>query len=153
MDPICYSSSTNNNDNNESNPIDNLTLTNSLFEVYSMNQTFLSSLTFRLGIRYLYCHTSQICEHYLYFSDLRLYHTVTDSSNTYPKLNYMTKFTRKKCDICLLWSGQYIVYGDRLAITNPILYCQHCYHMLHYSINDELLYDDFVVFPYLHDMK
>ena len=135
-------------------PTQNPSLSNSLYEVFSMNKTLLSTLKFRLGMRYLFSHVKQICEHFLYFSDLRLYHTITDETkNKYPKLMYMTKFTRKKCDICLLWSGQYLVYGDRLTVTNPTLFCEHCYHMLHYKTNDELLYDDFVVFPYLHDMK
>jgi hypothetical protein len=136
--------------------------------IKSMNSTTLSSLRVRLGLRYLYCHMKQICEHFLYFSDLRLFNTTTDyqvststsrrvqSQNiyeTYPRLTYMAKFPRKKCEICLLWSAQYLVYGDRLAANNPTLFCQHCHHMLHYSNEGELLYDDFSVFPYLHDMK
>ena len=28
---------------------------------------------------------------------------------------------------------------------------RHCYHMLHYSAEGHLLYDDFQVFPYIHD--
>ena len=140
----------------------------SLPPIRSMNSTTLSSLKVRLGLRYLYCHMKQICEHFLYFSDLRLFNTTTDyqvsTSNlrhahsrniyeTYPRLTYMAKFPRKKCEICLLWSAQYLVYGDRLAANNPTLFCQHCHHMLHYSNEGELLYDDFSVFPYLHDMK
>lgn len=139
--------------------------------VRSMNETTLSNLKIRLGLRYYYCHLRQICEHYLYFSDIRLFNTTTDYqvipstdpssrrvqhlslSDTYPRLTYMAKFTRKKCDVCLLWSAQYIVYGDRLTINNPTLFCQHCYHMLHYTHEGELLYDDYSVFPYLHDMK
>jgi hypothetical protein len=137
--------------------------------IRSMNTTTLSTLRVRLGLRYLYCHMKQICEHFLYFSDLRLFNTTTDyqqlthsssrrvqSQNiheTYPRLNYMAKFPRKKCEICLLWSAQYVVYGDRLAANNPTLFCQHCHHMLHYTNEGELLYDDFSVFPYLHDMK
>ena len=30
-------------------------------------------------------------------------------------------------------------------------YCRHCYHMLHYTVEGALLYDDFHVFPYTHD--
>jgi hypothetical protein len=158
--------------------------------VLSMNSTLLSSLKIRLGLRYLFCHMKQICEHFLYFSDLRLFNTATDYqqlsmpsssttptattpstsatprsshqhrqhqhqslSETYPKLTYLTKLVRKKCEICLLWSAQYLVYGDRLVVNNPTLFCQHCYQMLHYTVEGEGLYDDYTVLPYLHDMK
>lgn len=29
--------------------------------------------------------------------------------------------------------------------------CRDCFHMLHYGSDNQLLYDDFLVFPYFHD--
>ena len=41
-------------------------------------------------------------------------------------------------------------FGDKLADANPVFFCVHCYHPLHYSKDGELLYDDFKVLPYFH---
>lgn len=30
--------------------------------------------------------------------------------------------------------------------------CRQCHHMVHYGEDGALLYEDFNVFPYLHDM-
>jgi hypothetical protein len=132
-------------------------------EFKSMKDTKLSSLRFRVGIRYLYCHLNA-CEHFLYFSDVHLnsfdYSTVacevssagTDFLNLYPKLLYRGPMRRRKCGVCDLWSAKCVVLDDRLTVENPTFFCQHCYHLLHYDQHGELLYDDFDVYPYLHDM-
>jgi len=127
--------------------------------ILPMSSVTLGSLHFRLGVRYLFTHARYSCEHYLYFSDCRLFHSGTDKESgvmlteTFPRVNFMAKFARKKCEVCMLWSARYLAYGDRLADTNPMMFCQHCYHMLHYSASGVLIYDDFDVFPYLHDMR
>jgi hypothetical protein len=127
--------------------------------VLPMRETTLSTLHFRVGIQYLYSHMSQVCEHYLYFSDVRLCHPDTDLYRNesvfqlYPRMTFMAKFKRRKCGICQLWSAQFMVYGDRLTITNPTFFCQHCYFLFHYDCNGNLLYNDFTVFPYVHDMR
>ena len=53
---------------------------------------------------------------------------------------------------CKRWSHQYsfVCFGDKLADANPVFFCVHCYHPLHYSKDGELLYDDFKVLPYFH---
>jgi hypothetical protein len=122
-------------------------------DILPMSAVQLKSLRFRAGVRYLYAHMNQCCEHYMYFSDIRVFHPIVDTPHTYPRLTYMAKFDRRKCEVCFLWSAQYITYGDRLALNNPTHFCQHCYHMLHYRTDGTLLYDDFNVFPYLHHMR
>ena len=121
-------------------------------DIQPMESIQVKSLNFRANVRYLYCHMHQRCEHYMYFSDVRIFHPLVDVFS-YPRLTFMAKFERRKCEVCCLWSTQYITYGDRLAVNNPTHYCQHCYHMLHYATDGKLLYDDFVVFPYLHHMR
>lgn len=122
-------------------------------EIMPMTSVQLKNLRFRAGVRYAYAHMNQRCEHFMYISDVRVFHPVVDTAHTYPRLMYMAKFDRRKCEICFLWSAQYITYGDRLALNNPTHFCQHCYHMLHYRTDGSLLYDDFNVFPYLHHMR
>jgi len=122
--------------------------------VLRQQDTRLDSLRLRLGARYLYAHKGGRCEHFLYCSDVRLHNRNFD---TQPRENFpLVKFqcTRKmrKCSICVAWSARYVVFGDRLADTSPCFFCQHCYHALHYSKDGRLLYDDFTVFPYLHDL-
>ena len=127
---------------------------NQNINIKRMNMTKLNELDIRLGIRYLYCHLNGCCEHAVYFVDIRLHHPIMDSmlKSDYPKVIFQTKMKRRRCYICNAWSGRYLVFGDRLADMNPCLYCQHCYHSLHYTADGELLYDDFTVFPYVHDM-
>jgi len=126
----------------------------------SMKTTKLANLKFRLGVRYLYSHINA-CEHFLYFSDVHL-HSFDDSSgkavhgrckqSLYPKLLYRGHMRRRLCGVCNLWSAKCVVFDDRLTSDNPTFFCQHCYHLLHYDHQGDLLYDDFQVFPYLHDM-
>ena len=122
-------------------------------EFRPMSITFLSSLQFRLGVRYLYCHLNA-CEHFMYFSDvhLRSFDSEESDISVYPKMTYRGNMWRRRCGVCNLWSAKCVVYDDRLAVDNPTFYCQHCYHMLHYDEQGNLLYNDFKVFPYLHDM-
>jgi hypothetical protein len=129
-----------------------------------MQEARLSRLRFRIGMRYLYCHLNA-CEHFLYFSDVHL-HTMdlaaassraavsndTVARSLYPKLLYRGRMNRRLCGVCNLWSAKCVVFDDRLAVDNPTFFCQHCYHMLHYDQEGVLLYDDFKVFPYQHDM-
>ena len=128
-----------------------------------MQTAILSSLQFRIGVRYLFCHLNA-CEHFLYFSDVHLNATASGSSSSissaaaadaaaqYPKLLYRGHMLRRPCGVCNLWSAKCVVFDDRLTAENPTFFCEHCYHLLHYDHNGALLYDDFKVFPYLHDM-
>lgn len=43
---------------------------------------------------------------------------------------------------------RYVTYDDKLSSENPFFYCEQCYRPLHYSLNNELLYDDFRVYSY-----
>jgi snRNA-activating protein complex subunit 3 len=111
-------------------------------------------LDLSIGARYLYCH-EHCCEHFLYMTEIRMHNSAHDlpSVSDYPRLTQQAKMKRRKCGVCEVWSAEFVVYNDRLAATSPAFYCRHCHHMLHYTVDDTLLYDDFVVFPYLHDMK
>ena len=44
--------------------------------------------------------------------------------SSYPRQTFLIRTVVKKCAVCILWSAQYVVYGDRLADRSPMLYCQ-----------------------------
>lgn len=110
----------------------------------------LKDISLRLGVRYCYSHLGGGCEHFIYVSDVRGY--FSSQVNILPRANIHLKRYTRKCSVCEIWSAKYLTYGDKLTDTNPSFFCQHCYFMLHYDSNGKLLYQDFQVFPYLHDM-
>lgn len=119
----------------------------------SQDDTLLEDLEIELGKRYVFCHDFG-CEHFIYFTDIHMFSKTVDLPNEedYPRLTQQAKMKRRKCFVCDVWSAKFVVYNDRLSSENPTFYCQHCYHCLHYSVDDQLLYNDFEVYPYLHDM-
>jgi len=123
----------------------------SALKVKSMDE-ILSSIQLRVGVAYLYCHQGR-CEHWLHVTDVHLHCASFDAPclSLYPRLVWQTIFKRRSCSVCNIWSANCIVYGDRLSDKAVVFYCEHCYHALHYTKQGELLYDDFVVVPYLHD--
>ncbi len=123
--------------------------------IISMSKYQLKDMLVRVGVRYLYAHMNGSCEHYLYFSDIRLYNSAVDEGVTdaYPVLHIQSYNCMRRCCVCEVWSAKFVVYGDRLAESNPSFLCQHCYQMLHYDEKGKLIYSDFTVFPYVHDMK
>ena len=122
--------------------------------VLLQEEAVLKDIAMTVGACYLYCHLAG-CEHFLYLTGIRTYNKVKDLRRTsdYPRLCQQAKMKRRRCGVCELWSAEFVVYYDRLAATNPMFYCRHCYHMLHYRADNTILYDDFLVYPYLRDMK
>lgn len=159
-------------------------------QVRSMQSTLCGDIQdMKLGVNYVYGHIApHQCEHAVAISDIRSHHPLLDisvpkggeglctgtgtdrevSNQTvamYPKCTFLTRMQKRKCMVCEVGSGTWLVYGDRLANAVPMLYCNHCYHYLHYSRSTPapvygeegeglgtLLYDDYTVFPYVHDM-
>ena len=116
--------------------------------------TNIASLLLRSGVRYLYNQsggTSGDREYFLYVTDMHLHSSNRGSTNnpdsansgmstskdkpasyrdlplisSYPRQTFQVRTVVKKCAVCLLWSAQYVVYGDRLADRSPMLYCQY----------------------------
>ena len=127
------------------------------FAIVSMENTRLDTLNLSCYSKYLYKHEG-ICEHTLQVSDVRYNHPVVDVANqraagaaiTYPYTRYRKIYKKRKCSACESFSATKIVFGDRLAPSSPVYYCATCYYNLHY-VNETILYDDFKVFPYIHD--
>ena len=122
--------------------------------IFLQNEIKVQDIPMNVGTRYLYCHKSG-CEHFLYLVGIRSYNKINDlpHRSAYPRLTQQAKMKRRKCGVCEIWSAEFVVYYDRLAAVSPMFYCRHCHHMMHYRSDNSLLYDDFLVFPYLHDMQ
>jgi hypothetical protein len=133
------------------NYIDN---NNSLI-IKPMGSIILDDLSLSFHEDYVYRHQYS-CPHIIKMVDIRLHNPILDLPNIslYPRETYKVKMKRRKCNVCSIWSATFVVYGDRLVGSgkNPTFFCQHCYHMLHYDSNNNLIYKDFRVFPFLHDM-
>lgn len=114
----------------------------------------LDDMDLSIGARYLYCHEWG-CEHFVYLTEIRAFHPRRDplTVDAYPRLTQHSRMRRRKCGVCKVLTAQFVVYDDRLASKNPTFFCQHCYHCLHYTAEGALIYGDFCVFDYLHDME
>jgi len=50
-----------------------------------------------------------------------------------------------------LCDASYVTVSDRLAPDSPCYFCDQCYRPFHYTFEGKLLYDDFEVYPYVHE--
>eukprot|EP01041_Mallomonas_annulata_P008654 gene8654-17857_t len=92
--------------------------------ILRQQDTEIGKLQLRLGMKYLFCHQSGRCEHFLFCSDIHLYNPHMDpvAVEAYPRITYQTINKRRRCSICLAWSARYVVFGDRLSDMNPTFY-------------------------------
>lgn len=123
-------------------------------DIRSMASTKIEDLHLSVDHKYLLCHENH-CEHIIYFTDIRGHNKSIDPKHwsAYPLAKDNAKAgTRKKCAICCLLPAKHIVFGDRLAPQSPYYCCEHCEFLLHYSADGDLIYGDFAIFPYVHDL-
>lgn len=91
--------------------------------------TPLSSLTVRLGTRYLYLHLG-CCEHHFAVTDLRLPSTpdmAQRESLTYPISLFQKHVSKQRCHACDTRVGALTVMHDRLAPDARSIYCHACF--------------------------
>jgi hypothetical protein len=88
----------------------------------------------RLGAHYLFCHAGD-CEHLLIFTDCRLLAGGLGgdllNARYYPRHVFQARIRRRRCQACEASWACLVVYGDRLADTNPAYFCDHCFGVLH----------------------
>ncbi len=123
--------------------------------IKSQEVATLEDLFVQLGKRYLYCHGKEgLCRHLIHFSDMRMFHESLDMKerSRYPRLKFQSRQLKRKCDICEFNAAVFVVFGDRLCVENPTMFCKLCYNMMHYSPHGELLYDDFKIYGYNLDL-
>lgn len=119
-------------------------------KAHSMQSTRFCDFSFRLGAGYLYCHQGD-CKHVMVIRDMRLIHP-QDVQNraAYPLIMFQSKLRFQKCSSCKIYKAIKVTVDDKWAPENPCYFCGICYYMLHYS-NNQLIYNDFKVFDYIHD--
>eukprot|EP00026_Physarum_polycephalum_P005168 Phypoly_transcript_05197.p1 GENE.Phypoly_transcript_05197~~Phypoly_transcript_05197.p1 ORF type:complete len:577 (+),score=165.53 Phypoly_transcript_05197:201-1733(+) len=116
-----------------------------------MHETTFNDLSLRIGAPYLYVHQGD-CQHIITITDMRLINKSDNQNrNAYPLQTFQTKIRRRKCRVCDIYPAKCITIGDKLSPENPCFYCDLCYHPLHYTEDNQLLYDDYLVFPYFHE--
>lgn len=120
------------------------------FKARSMQKTRFCDISFRLGAGYLYCHQGE-CKHLIVIRDMRLIHP-EDVQNraAYPLILFQSKLRFQKCSCCKIFKAVKVTTDDKWAPENPCYFCDVCYYMLHYK-DDQLLYEEFDVFDYIHD--
>ncbi|KAF9303253.1 small nuclear RNA activating complex, polypeptide 3 [Mortierella antarctica] len=117
-----------------------------------MHDTKMRDLAIRLDHPYLFVHQGS-CEHIFMVKSMRLLNKERDDMNraNYPRLMFKSKPSTHMCKMCLVNRAQFVTLDDRLAGESPCYFCQQCYYAFHYDIKGNLLYDDFRVFPYVHE--
>ncbi|XP_008285616.1 snRNA-activating protein complex subunit 3 [Stegastes partitus] len=113
-----------------------------------MEDTRFTDLKVKVGYPYLYCHQGD-CEHLIIITDIRLAHK-TDCLDRalYPLLTHKHRITTEKCAVCHLFIGRWFTTNDEFAPSDPCLFCDKCFRMLHYDPEGNKL-GDFLAYPYV----
>ncbi|XP_061573683.1 snRNA-activating protein complex subunit 3 [Cololabis saira] len=113
-----------------------------------MEDTLLADLTVKVGFPYLYCHQGD-CEHLVIFTDIRLTHkNDCVDKKLYPLLMHKHRIATQKCAVCHVFIGRWYTTNDQVAPSDPCLFCDKCFRMLHYDAEGNKL-GEFLAFPYV----
>ncbi|XP_074553269.1 snRNA-activating protein complex subunit 3 [Halichoeres trimaculatus] len=113
-----------------------------------MEDTRFADLTVKVGFPYLYCHQGD-CEHLIIITDVRLMHANDClDKKLYPLLTHKHRVVTKKCAVCHVYIGRWVTTNDKLAPSDPCLFCDKCFRMLHYDAQGNKL-GDFQAYPYV----
>ncbi|KAK1937801.1 snRNA-activating protein complex subunit 3 [Phytophthora citrophthora] len=119
----------------------------------SLHSATFADLELHVDVPGVYIHQGE-CEHLLRLRDARLPHELDapKSSGIFPlRLPNPLNHPLRNCLICQHYSAKYVCYGDRLAVVDPMFFCNRCYRAAHYNSNGKLLYDDFLSFSFVQD--
>lgn len=122
------------------------------FRAVEMQKTRFCDLRFRVGAGYMYCHQGA-CKHTIVIRDMRLIHK-EDVQNraAYPIITFQLKFRTQKCSVCKIYVATQVTVDDKWAGENPCYFCANCYYLLHYTKDGNLLYNEFEVYDYHHEV-
>ncbi|KAF3687763.1 snRNA-activating protein complex subunit 3 [Channa argus] len=113
-----------------------------------MEETRFIDLKVKVGFPYLYCHQGD-CEHLVIITDVRLAHKndCIDKS-LYPLLTHKHRIVTQKCAVCHVFIGRWFTTNDQFAPSDPCLFCDKCFRMLHYDTEGNKL-GEFKAYPYV----
>ncbi|XP_060914049.1 snRNA-activating protein complex subunit 3 [Labrus mixtus] len=113
-----------------------------------MEDTRFADLKVKVGFPYLYCHQGD-CEHLVIITDVRLAH-MNDclDKKLYPLLTHKHRLITQKCAVCHVFIGRWFTTNDQFSPSDPCLYCDKCFRMLHYDAQGNKL-GDFLAYPYV----
>ncbi|XP_076583508.1 snRNA-activating protein complex subunit 3 [Chaetodon auriga] len=113
-----------------------------------MEDTRFVDLTAKVGFPYLYCHQGD-CEHLVIITDVRLAHKNDClDKKLYPLLMHKHRVATQKCAVCHVFIGRWFTTNDQFAPSDPCLFCDKCFRMLHYDAQGNKL-GDFLAYPYV----
>ncbi|XP_056265748.1 snRNA-activating protein complex subunit 3 [Pseudoliparis swirei] len=113
-----------------------------------MQDTRFVDMKVKVGFPYLYCHQGD-CEHLVIITDIRLTHANDClDKKLYPLLTNKFRVVTQKCAVCHLYIGRWVTTNDRFAPSDPCLFCDLCFRMLHYDTEGKKR-GDFQAYPYV----
>ncbi|KAM8880346.1 snRNA-activating protein complex subunit 3 [Spinachia spinachia] len=119
-----------------------------LYTQGKMEDTRFVDLKVKVGFPYLYCHQGD-CEHLVIITDVRLTHANDClDKKLYPMLVQKHRVPTQKCAVCHVYIGRWLTTNDQFAPSNPCLFCDQCFRMLHYDTKGNKL-GQFMAFPYV----
>ncbi|XP_069545446.1 snRNA-activating protein complex subunit 3 [Brachyistius frenatus] len=118
------------------------------FSQAKMEDTQFVDVKVKVGFPYLYCHQGD-CEHLVIITDIRLVHKNDClDKKLYPLLMHKHRVLTQKCSVCHLFIGRWATTNDQFAPSDPCLFCNKCFRLLHYDAEGKKL-GDFLAFPYV----
>ncbi|KAA8594713.1 snRNA-activating protein complex subunit 3 [Etheostoma spectabile] len=113
-----------------------------------MEDTRFLDLKVKVGFPYLYCHQGD-CEHLVIITDVRLSHQMDClDKKLYPLLTHKNRLITQKCAVCHVFIGRWFTTNDQFAPSDPCLFCDKCFRMLHYDAQGNKL-GDFLAYPFV----
>ncbi|XP_018539676.1 snRNA-activating protein complex subunit 3 [Lates calcarifer] len=113
-----------------------------------MEDTRFVDLKVKVGFPYLYCHQGD-CEHLVIITDVRLSHKDDClDKKLYPLLTHKHRVTTQKCAVCHVFIGRWVTTNNQFAPSDPCLFCDKCFRMLHYDADGNKL-GDFLAYPFV----
>lgn len=121
--------------------------------VMSLHKATFADLELRVDDPGVYIHQGE-CEHLIRLRDARMPHEydAPTSDGIFPlRLPNPHDRRLRNCLICQHYSAKYVCYGDRLAMMDPMFFCERCYRTAHYDAEGKLIYNDFLSFPFVQE--
>ncbi|CCI40592.1 hypothetical protein ABG067_002929 [Albugo candida] len=119
----------------------------------SMDHTRFNELSLQHNLEGVFIHQGE-CEHLVLLRDVRMLHEYdTNALSSFPmRLRNHLPRPLRNCLICKQFAAKFVCYQDRLATSEPMFFCDHCFKSAHCNPDTEdLLYTDFEYLPFIQE--